>query len=178
MRLGILWVIAGTSALAQDARDIARDMGADTTTSVSAGTDRNGIHRDTETIRGARDRQHAPDLIDSVQGSKPTSAKADKVEKSRLLQKRNKLLEERKASAQEAVTAARTAESQKEGTTNPSFVKSKSAQVDETGVRKQAERAWDAKHDKELRDVDRKKKKSSSKGGEVRLHAPSLVSPN
>jgi len=48
-------------ATAQDAaRDIARQMGADTTTSISPGLDRHDIHRDTETVD--RPQQHVPKL--------------------------------------------------------------------------------------------------------------------
>ena len=60
-------------ATAQDAaRDIARQMGADTTTSISPGLDRHDIHRDTETVE--RPRQHVPNLLKSAQGSSAKKA--------------------------------------------------------------------------------------------------------
>ena len=61
-------ILAPLIATAQDvARDIARQMGADTTTSISPGLDRHDIHRDTETVE--RSRQHVPNLLQSAQGS-------------------------------------------------------------------------------------------------------------
>jgi Ni/Co efflux regulator RcnB len=78
-------LMTALTAVAQDARDIAREMGVDTTSSVSTGTDRNGVHRDTETV--GETRQHAPDLLDSVQGSKGN--KLSKTERKRLCKSAN-----------------------------------------------------------------------------------------
>src|SRR3989442_14617523 len=101
--LALAAIVVPLTAMAQeDARDIAREMGADTTTSVSPGLDRNGIHRDTETV--GKTRQHAPDLLDSAQGSK--IEKLSKADRKELSQRRESLLKDRKAISEAATAAA------------------------------------------------------------------------
>src|SRR5437870_11464839 len=93
-------------ATAQDvARDIARQMGADTTTSISPGLDRHDIHRDTETVE--RSRQHVPNLLQSVQGS--NAKNPSKAQKKNLPRPRNTLHSERKAISETAGVTAQKA---------------------------------------------------------------------
>src|SRR5437867_8255662 len=89
------------TAVAQDARDIASQMGADTTTSISQGTDRYGVHEDTETLK--EQPQRAPNLLG------PKGKKLSKTERKYLLQRRQSLLKDRKAYSQAAVVKAKKA---------------------------------------------------------------------
>ena len=91
--LAVAALVTTLTAVAQDARDIASQMGANTTSSVSAGTDRYGVHEDTETV--GTQPQQAPDLLGSAQGSK--GKKLTKTQRKQLLQKRQSLLKGRKA---------------------------------------------------------------------------------
>jgi metal-dependent amidase/aminoacylase/carboxypeptidase family protein len=166
--LAVVAFVTPLTTLAQDARDIAREMGADTTTSISPGTDRNGVHRDTET--SLESRQHAPNLLETVQASKVK--KQTKAQRKQLLQKRESLLKERKTAAEAAVAAARKTEM----TLEKSFT-SEEAAANEAVVRKKAEKAWDAKRRKELDKIDSALKEGSDDTTEVRLHAPSLIKP-
>jgi len=94
-------LVATLTAVAQDARDIASQMGADTTTSVSQGTDRYGVHEDTETLK--EQPQQAPNLLG------PKGKNLSKIERKQLLQKRQVLLNDRKAYSQAAVVQAKRA---------------------------------------------------------------------
>ena len=171
--LAFVALITPLTAVAQDqaARDIAREMGADTTSSVSTGTDRHEVHQDTETV--GRTQQHAPDLLSSVQESKV--GKLSRTERKQLLQKRELLLKDRNAYSKAAVVAAKKAEMAGQGR-NLSLMNRQTV-VNEDLVRKNAERAWDAKRGKQLQDIDRALREGSYGGAEVRLHAPSLINP-
>jgi hypothetical protein len=153
------------TAVAQDARDIASQMGADTTTSISMGTDRYGVHEDTETVKQP---QQAPNLLG------PKDKKLSKTERKYLLQRRQSLLKDRKAYSQAAVVKAKKAGMAGKGR-NLSLM-NKQETVNEDQIRKNAQREWDATRSKELQSIDRELREGSG-GGEVRLHAPSLFNP-
>jgi hypothetical protein len=163
--------LAASTAVGQDAREITREMGADTTTSVSPGTDRHGIHRDTE--KALEDRHHTPNLLESAQGTKPE--KISPSEKKRLLKKRGLLLKDRKAVSDAAVSNAK--KEQAAAAKLQNFARAeKTFTVDEVVVRKKAERSWDSSRGGELSAIDRALKESRTQS-QVRLHAPSLVTP-
>ncbi len=160
-------LVTALTAVAQDARDIASQMGADTTTSISQGTDRYGVHEDTETLN--EQPQHAPNLL----GSK--GKKLSKTERKYLLQKRQSLLKDRKAYSQVAVVKAKKAKTAAKGR-NLSFTK-KQETVNENQIRTNAQSEWDATtRGKELQNIERELREGSG-GSEVRLYAPSLVKP-
>lgn len=165
-------VFTSGTMLGQDAREIAREMGADTTTSISPGTDRNGVHRDTEVLLESR--QRVPDLLERAQESK--GKKANKTEVKRLLRKRDSLLKDRKAAADTAVLADKRADAAKEKARNFAQMDQPST-MNEAAVRQKAERAWDSKKRKEVEQIDRALKEEKEKRSEVRLHAPTLVKP-
>jgi hypothetical protein len=170
--LALAALVTTLPAVAQDTRDVASQMGADTTTSVSMGTDRYGVHEDTETV--GEPPQQAPNLLGPVQASKGN--KLSKTERKRLLQERQLLLKDRKAYSRAAVVKAKKAEMAGKGR-NLSLM-NKQAIVNEDLVRKNAERAWDAmRKGKELQEIDRALREGSYGSAEVRLHAPSLVNP-
>jgi hypothetical protein len=143
-------------------------MGADTTTSVSPGTDRNGVHRDTET--SLESRQHAPNLLEAAQASK--AKKQSKAQRKQLLQKRESVLKERQTAAEAAVAAVKKTEMTEKMALTPA-----ETAANEALVRKKAEKAWDVKRRKELDKIDRALKEGSDDSTEVRLHAPSLLKP-
>jgi hypothetical protein len=160
-------LVTALTAVAQDARDIASQMGADTTTSISQGTDRYGVHEDTERLN--EQPQHAPNLL----GSK--GKKLSKTERKYLLQKRQSLLKDRKAYSQAAVVKVKNAKTAAKGR-NLSFT-NKQETVNENQIRTNAQSEWDATtHGKELQSIERELREGSG-GSEVRLYAPSLVKP-
>jgi hypothetical protein len=176
-KIAAVAILVPLIATAQDAaRDIARQMGADTTTSISPGLDRHDIHRDTETVE--RPRQHVPNLLQSVQGS--NAKKPSKVQKKDLPRPRSASRSERNAISQ---TAAVTAQKENDNTT-PSFMTTKSTTGSSTGVggvstaesRTKAENQQGAKRRKQLQTTNGAARERS-KDTEIRLHAPSLVSP-
>ena len=165
-------------ATAQDAaRDIARQMGADTTTSISPGLDRHDIHRDTETVE--RTRQHVPNIFQSAQGS--NAKNASKAQKKNLTGPRNSSRTERNAISQTpAVTAQKTND-----TPTASFMTTKSTTASSKGVRgvstaegrTKAENQPRGKRPKQLQTTNGAARERSA-DTEIRLHAPaSLVSP-
>src|SRR5207244_4121122 len=121
-------LVTALTAIAQDARDIASQMGADTTTSVSQGTDRYGVHEDTETLK--EQPQQAPNLLG------PKGKKLSKTERKQLLQKRQILLKDRKAYAQAAVVQAKRAAMAAKG--RNLSVMNKQETVNEDQIRKNA----------------------------------------
>jgi len=166
-------------ATAQDAaRDIARQMGADTTTSISPGLDRHDIHRDTETVE--RSRQHVPNLLQSVQGS---AAKGpSKVQKKNLPRRsRNTSGRERNAISQRAVVTTQKANDN----TSPSITTTRRTTGSSTGVggvstgedQTKPEKQQAAKRRKQQQATSRAAREESG-GTEIRLRAPSLVNPN
>src|SRR5881392_2432773 len=154
-------LVATLTAVAQDARDIASQMGADTTTSVSQGTDRYGVHEDTETLK--EQPQQAPNLLG------PKGKNLSKIERKQLLQKRQVLLNDRKAYSQAAVVQAKRAAMAAKGR-NLSVMNLQKT-VNEDQIRKNAQREWDATRGKELQRIDRELREGSG-GTEVRLYAP------
>jgi hypothetical protein len=174
--LALSALLTGPLILAQeDARDIAREMGADTTTSISAGTDRNGLHRDTERVE--QPQQHVPNLLDSAEGSK--TKKSDSAATEKLIRDRDQLLKERQAKSDTAAATAVAAMKSKQAAGEVGVLSDQSnrAAIAEATARRQAERDWDAKNAKNLRRIDRLLKKSSEDDTLVRFHAPSLVNP-
>src|SRR5262249_25398466 len=160
-------LVATLTAVAQAARDIASQMGADTTTSVSQGTDRYGVHEDTETLK--EQPQQAPSLLG------PKGKKLSKTERKYLLRKRQVLLKDRKAYAQAAVVKAKREKMAGKGR-NLSFM-NKQETVNEDQIRRSAQREWDATtRGKELQSIEHELTEGSG-GTEVRLYAPSLVNP-
>jgi len=159
-------------ALAQEqAREITREMGADTTTSVSQGLDRTGLHRDTETVR--RGQQHAPSLLEASQGETSTTTKPSASERKRLLRKRELLLNDRKATIE---AAGKKAEAR---ANKPSQLSVTTQQVaeDKTAARRKAANDWDSKLGKEVQSIDRVLKQRAEAGTDVRFHAPALLNP-
>ena len=172
-------IVVPILAVAQEvARDITREMGVDTTTSVSQGLDRTGLHRDTETIR--RGQQHAPGLLEAPQGEASKAQNLTTSKTKKLLRKRDVLLKERKAVMEEAAKET-------EGPANkPGRVYATGQQMtaDETEPGKKTERDRDAKRGKEVQAIDREVQaidrllKQGSKGGaQVPFRAPSLINP-
>jgi hypothetical protein len=164
-------------ATAQDAaRDIARQMGANTATSVSQGLDRHDIHQDTEIVE--RPQQHVPNLLQSVQGS--NGKKLSKAQKKNLVQRRNALLKDRKATVDRAAEQTQKAKEN----ASASFMANKKASASAMATskmsmneaRRNAECDWNAKRGKELQAIDRALHEGTE-DTEVRLHAPSLVNP-
>jgi hypothetical protein len=164
-------------ATAQDAaRNIARQMGVDTTTSISPGLDRHDIHRDTETVE--RSRQHVPNLLQSAQGS--NAKKTSKAQKKDLPRRsRNTSLSERNVISQASVVTAQKpndntiASSMTTGSTTTS---SRGADgVSTAEDRKRAESQQGVKRRKVQTTSGAARKPSEDT--EIRLHAPSLVSP-
>ena len=157
-------IVVPILAVAQEvARDITREMGVDTTTSVSQGLDRTGLHRDTETIR--RGQQHAPSLLEAPQGEASKTQHLTTSKTKKLLRKRDVLLKERKAVMEASA-------------------KGQQMTADETEPGKKTERDKDAKRGKEVQAIDRKVQaidrvlKQGSKGGaQVPFRAPSLINP-
>jgi hypothetical protein len=175
--VAVITIMAPLMATAQDAaRDIARQMGADTTTSISPGLDRHDIHRDTETVE--RPRQRAPNLLQSVQGS--DGKKPSKVQKKDLPRHRNTSRSERNASSQTAAVTAQKAN----GKTSASFMTTKSTTGSSSGVggasiaegRSKVENQQGAKRRKQLQTTNGGARERSE-DTEIRLRAPSLVSP-
>jgi hypothetical protein len=171
-------ILAPLIATAQNAaRDVARQMGADTTTSISPGLDRHDIHRDTETVERAR--QHVPNLLQSAQESKPKNpSKARKKDLPR--RSRNTSRSERNAISQ---TAAVTAQKANDSPT-PSFMTTKSTTESSMGAggvataegRTKAETEQGAKRLKQLKTTNGAARERSE-DTEIRLHAPSLLNP-
>jgi len=165
-------------ATAQDAaRDIARQMGADTTTSISPGLDRHDIHRDTETVEQSR--RHVPNLLQSVQGS--NAKNPSKTRKKDLPRRsRNTSGSERNAISQ---TAAVTAQKANDNTT-PSLMTTKSTTGSSAAAggvsagegRTKPESQQGTKRRKQLQGTN-SAAREHSEGTEIRLRAPSLVSP-
>ena len=176
--LAAIVILVPLIATAQDvARDIARQMGADTTTSISPGLDRHDIHRDTETVEQSR--QHVPNLLQSVQGSNAkNSSKTRKKDLPR--RSRNTSGSERNAISQTAVVPAQKANDN----TTPSFMTTKSTTGSSTGLggvstgegRTKAESQQGAKRRKEQQATSRATREESG-GTEIRLRAPSLLNP-
>jgi hypothetical protein len=157
-------------ATAQDAaRDIARQMGADTTTSISPGLDRHDIHRDTESVE--RPQQHVPKLLEAPQAEASKSKKLSTSERKKLLRRRELLVESRDAAI---ATASKQA---KEASQKPDRVYVTGQQVTENKAAAKAEREWDARSGKELQAIDRKLKQRSEDGASSSFHAPSLINP-
>ncbi len=170
-------ILAPLIATAQDvARDIARQMGADTTTSISPGLDRHDIHRDTETVE--RSRQHVPNLLQSAQGS--TAKNPSKTQKKNPPRPRNTSRTERNAISQTAAVTAQKANdntSASSTTTNSTTGSSTGAGGVSTGEdRTKAESQQRAKRRKQLQPTNGAARERS-KDTEIRLHAPSLVNP-
>jgi hypothetical protein len=164
-------------ATAQNAaRDIARQMGADTTTSISPGLDRHDIHRDTETVE--RPRQHVPNLLQSAQGS--NAKEPSKARKKDLPRSRSTSRSEGNAVSQ---TSAVTTQKVNDNTTASSMT-TKSTTGSSTGVggvmtpegRTKAENQQGAKRRKQVQETNGAARERSE-DTEIRLHAPSLVSP-
>ena len=165
-------IVVPVIAMAQEAaRDITREMGADTTTSVSQGLDRTGLHRDTSTVRQAQ--QHAPTLLDSSQGEAPKPKKLTKSEKKKLLRQKEVLLENRKAAIEAAAKKAAGAANKADRV----YVTSQQLTGDEAAARKKAERDWDSRWGNDLQAIERALNERSEGGTAVRFHAPSLVNP-
>lgn len=171
-------IVAPILAVAQEAaRDITREMGADTTTSVSQGLDRTGLHRDTETIK--RGQQHAPSLLETPQRETSNVKKLSKTERKQLLRQRELLLKRR--------TAAIKAAGAPSGATKKSGgVYAMSEQTTEDGAtarknadtaRKDAERDWDAKWGQQVQSIDRVLKEGTKRSTGNRFHAPALINP-
>src|SRR4051812_24550023 len=115
----VLMLVPLIGTAQEAARDIARQMGADTTTSISPGLDRHDIHRDTETVEQSR--QHVPNLLQSVQGL--NAKKTSKARKKDLPRRsRNTSLNEGNAISQTATATAQNAND----ITSPSFMTTKS----------------------------------------------------
>ena len=168
--IGIAVMIAPFAALAQeDARDIAREMGSDTTTSVSPGADRTGVHRDTENVEPVA--QRAPNLLESAQTSR--RKKMSNKERRELLRKRASLIEDRKNAVDAAAKKAEQAP--KASPAEKSFVATKEATVED--AREKAKSHWDAKRGGELRKIERALKTTSEEEGAIGLKAPALVKP-
>jgi hypothetical protein len=172
-------IVVPILAVAQEvARDITREMGVDTTTSVSQGLDRTGLHRNTETIR--RGHQHAPRLLEAPQGEASKTQNPSTSKTKKLLRKRDVLLKERKA-------AIEVAAKEKEGPTDKPgrvYLTGQRMTADETEPGKKTERDRDANRSKEVQAIDREVQaidrllKQGSKGGaQVPFRAPSLINP-
>jgi hypothetical protein len=164
-------VLVPLIASGQDAaRDIARQMGADTTTSISPGLDRHDIHRDTETVE--RPQQRVPKLLEAPRAEASKSKKLSNSERKKLARKRELLVESRDA----AIAAV--SKQAKESTQKADRVYVTGQQVTgEDAAARKAKREWDAKWGKELEAIDRKLKQGSEDSAGARFHAPSLVNP-
>jgi hypothetical protein len=162
-------IVVSAIAMAQEtARDITREMGADTTTSVSQGLDRYDIHQDTETVRQAQ--RHAPSLLDSAQGEPPKPKRASKSEK-KLQRQRDLLLKDRRTTIEKAGKKAKEANEK----TRPSFLATSQVSVDEAKTKAASE--WDARWGKKVQAIERALKEESQGGTEARFHGPSLINP-
>lgn len=157
-------------AVAQEAaRDITREMGADTATSVSQGLDRTGLHRNTERVRRG---QHAPSLLEAPQGETSNVKKLSKSQRRQLQRERDLLLKDRTAAMDAAATATGAS-----NRANRVYSTSEQRTEDVAAARKNAKREWDAKWGQQLQSIDRAITQGSEGGKRARFHAPSLINP-
>jgi hypothetical protein len=164
-------IVAPILAVAQEAaRDITREMGADTTTSVSQGLDRTGLHRDTEMIK--RGQQHAPSLLETPRRETSNVKKLSKSVRKQLLRQRE-LLVKRRTAAIEAAGAPAGATKKSGGV----YAMSEQTTEDVGEARKKAERDWDAKWGHQVQSIDRVLKEGTKRSTDARFHAPSLINP-